>query len=155
MWELPKNYLGYLSVRVIVEGCLQSCARGPPRRLNTAQQLGKQVLFLQFSRWRRGRTSLTHKDRTKGKRCVVRRDLQRTCEITKESFKNLPSPGNVKASYNSTSQVGTFLFPYLSLSPPRANSRGVGHSSYGVRKEVSKKQKRSFQDPFTHEVTQL
>lgn len=46
--------------------------------------------------------SQTQKDRTVG-RCIATMDLQRLHEITlpkKVSFKNLSSPGAVKASYN-------------------------------------------------------
>lgn len=86
----------------------------------------------------RVRDSLTHKDRTKGKRCVATRN-------SKEPMKsqNLSSPGNVKASYNSTSQVGTYLFPLpFLLSPTLQLQRGRKQEPWS-QEEVSKTQKRS------------
>ena len=90
----------------------------------------------------------TQKDRTVGKRCTATRDLQILHEITlpkKVSFRNLSSPGDVKASYNIYKPVeeSHFYSPYLPLSPLSSNSRGIRNSSYRVSKEVSKKQKRS------------
>lgn len=110
-------------MRVIVEGCLRSYVTGLPRMGNGAQQLKNSASRILEAK-ERVRDSPTQRARTVGQRCAAR-DSQRTHEITKVSFKNLSSPGNVKAFYNSTNQVGTFLFPLpFPLSPMLQLQRG-------------------------------
>lgn len=127
MYEFPRTHLGNLSVAAIADCCLRSylCKRASK---NGEQSSAAEKFYFQNSRGYGERKGLTSPERQNCRLIDVHQQ-----EISKEpmtlekkvSFKNLSSPGHVKAFYNSTSHVGTFLVPLpFPLSPMLQLQRG-------------------------------